>query len=99
LKNWRLGTKVVDRMEKGIGHTHIYWPCGWWSLALKKLVKGQVWKILTFWVDFVAENSNKLQRIGFGMKNQLSPWCVHTWANSTGYTSTLRKKQSDLMTR
>jgi hypothetical protein len=24
LKNWRLGTKVVDRMEKGIGHTHIY---------------------------------------------------------------------------
>jgi hypothetical protein len=37
---------------------------------------------------FVAENSNKLQKIGFGRKNQLNPpsMCSH-WANGTGYTS------------
>jgi hypothetical protein len=29
----------------------------------------------------------KLQKIGFGGKNQLSPECVHTWANRTGYSS------------
>jgi hypothetical protein len=27
----------------------------------------------------------KIARIGFGRKNQLSPQCVHTWANGTGY--------------
>jgi hypothetical protein len=38
-------------------------------------------------VDFVAGNSNKLQKkIGFGRKNQLSPQRVHTWANGTSYT-------------
>ncbi len=26
-------------------------------------------------------------KIGFGRKNQLSPQCVHTWANCTSYTS------------
>ncbi len=37
---------------------------------------------IDFGVDFVARNSNKLQKIGFGQKiNQLSPWCVHTLAN------------------
>ncbi len=30
-------------------------------------------------VDFVAKNLNKLQKIEFGRKNQLSPQCVHTW--------------------
>jgi hypothetical protein len=34
-----------------------------------------------FLMDFVAENSNKLQKIGFGTKNQLNPQCVH---NCTG---------------
>jgi hypothetical protein len=38
-------------------------------------------------VNFVVGNSNKLQKIGFGRKNELSPQCVHTWANNTGYTS------------
>jgi hypothetical protein len=28
-------------------------------------------------VNFVAENSKKLQKIGFGRKNQLSSQCVH----------------------
>ncbi len=32
---------------------------------------------IDFWMDFVAGNSNKLQKIGFGRKNQLSPQCVH----------------------
>jgi hypothetical protein len=40
-----------------------------------------------FRVNFVAGNSNKLQKLGFGMKNQLSPQCVHNWAKGTGYTS------------
>jgi hypothetical protein len=38
---------------------------------------------IDFWVDSVAENSNKLPKIGFGRKNQLSFQCVHTWANGT----------------
>ncbi len=38
-------------------------------------------------VDFVvAGNLNKLQKLGFGRKNQLSPQCVHTWVNNTSYT-------------
>jgi hypothetical protein len=28
-------------------------------------------------VDFVAGNSNKIAKIGFGRKNELSPQCVH----------------------
>jgi len=32
---------------------------------------------IDFWVDFVAEHSNKLQKLGLEGKNQLSPWCVH----------------------
>jgi hypothetical protein len=46
---------------------------------------------LIFEWDFV---SNKLQKIEFGRKNQLSPQCVHTWANSTGYTSRSYSKRS-----
>jgi hypothetical protein len=30
---------------------------------------------IDFSVDFIAGNSNKLQKIGFGSKNQLSPHC------------------------
>jgi hypothetical protein len=44
-------------------------------------------KDIDFLVDFVAENSKKIAKIGFGRKNQLSPQFVHTWANGTGYTS------------
>jgi hypothetical protein len=32
-------------------------------------------------VIFVVKISNKLQKIGFGRKNQFSPQCVHNWAN------------------
>jgi hypothetical protein len=39
--------------------------------------------ICIFGVDFVAGNSNKIAKIGFGRKNQLSPQCVHTWFNGT----------------
>ncbi len=39
-------------------------------------------------MDFVAGNSNNLQTIVFGRKNQLSSQCVHTCAaNGAGYTS------------
>jgi hypothetical protein len=45
-------------------------------------------KDIYFWVDFVDGNSNKFTKIGLeGKKNQLSPQCVHTWANGTGYTN------------
>jgi hypothetical protein len=40
-------------------------------------------------VDFVAKNSNKLQKFGSGRKNQLSPHCVHTWANYVGHIGAL----------
>jgi len=39
-----------------------------------------------FWIDFAIGNSNKLQKLGLEGK-QLSPQCVHTWANNIGYTS------------
>jgi hypothetical protein len=42
---------------------------------------------IDLWVDFVAGNSNKLQKLSLEGKNQLSLQWVHTWANSTGYTS------------
>jgi hypothetical protein len=38
-------------------------------------------------VNFVAENSKKNSKIGFGRKNQLSPQFAYTWGNGTGYTS------------
>lgn len=35
-------------------------------------------------LNFAAGNSNKLpKKIGFGRKDQLSPGCVHTWADGT----------------
>ncbi len=61
---------------------------------------------IDFWVDFVAENSNKLQKLGlegkfswalnvftlvnleiFNSENVRNKKCVHTWANSTSYSS------------
>jgi hypothetical protein len=51
------------------------------------IFRAEVWKDIDFWVDIVARNSNKLQKLGLEHKNQLSPQCVHTWANGTGYTS------------
>jgi len=55
-------------------------------------------KDMDFGVDFVAGNSNKLQKLGLEGKNQLSPQCVHiaevrkiksvfhTWAKGTQAT-------------
>jgi hypothetical protein len=40
-----------------------------------------------FGMAFVAGNSNKLQKLGWEAKISVSPQCVHTWANGTGYTS------------
>jgi len=34
-------------------------------------------KNIDFSVDFVAENSNELQKLGLERKTQLSPLCVH----------------------
>jgi hypothetical protein len=42
---------------------------------------------LDFLVDFVARNSNKIVKIRFGRKNQVSRQYVHIWANGTCYTS------------
>jgi hypothetical protein len=36
-------------------------------------------KYIDFSIDFVAENSNKLQKLGLEGKNQLNPQRVHTW--------------------
>ncbi len=41
-------------------------------------------KYIDFSIDFVAENSNKLQILGLEGKNKLNPQCVHTWANDAG---------------
>jgi hypothetical protein len=55
----------------------------------------KVWKIF-FLVDFVVENSKKLQKNGSGRKNQLSLQCVHTWANGIGYISLLTRTYGSL---
>jgi hypothetical protein len=44
-------------------------------------------RYIFFGVDFVAGNSNKLQK--FRLEGKIwSPQCVHTWFNGTGYIST-----------
>ncbi len=48
---------------------------------------------IEFWVDFVARNSNKLQKLGLGGKINWAPKCVHTWPNGTAYTSLKWKKE------
>jgi aconitase A len=60
-------------------------------------------------VDFVAGNSNKLQKLGLEGKNQLSPQCVHIaevrkiksvcshlGQGHTGYTSLVEKKPEEI---
>jgi hypothetical protein len=42
-----------------------------------------------FGVDFCCWNSNKLQKIEFGEKNQLRFQCVHTCFNNAGYINIL----------
>jgi hypothetical protein len=45
------------------------------------------------WI-LLLEILNKLpKKIGFGRKNQLSPQCVHTWVNGTGYTNVVVVKK------
>jgi hypothetical protein len=39
--------------------------------------RAKVWKILIFLVNFVAENSNKLQKLGLEGKISWAPRCVH----------------------
>jgi hypothetical protein len=45
-------------------------------------------------VDFVAGNSNKLpkKKLGLEGKISLTPQCVHTWVNGTGYTNVVVTK-------
>jgi hypothetical protein len=68
-----------------------------WQVRFNRLYftifRAKVWKIFKFFfifvgVDFVAGNSNKLQKLGLEGKISLSPQCVHTWFNGTGYIST-----------
>ncbi len=40
---------------------------------------------IDFWVDFVAKNSNKLQKLG--LEGKISWVCSHLGQHSTGYTS------------
>jgi hypothetical protein len=39
-------------------------------------------------INFLVEIQTNLQKLGWKeKKNQVSPQCVHTWANGTGYTN------------
>ncbi len=40
-----------------------------------------------FLSGFYCWKFKQITKIEFGRKNQLSPQCVHTWANSTSYTN------------
>jgi len=42
-----------------------------------------------FLSGFCCWKFKQIAKIGFERKNQLSPRCVHTWANGTGYTKSL----------
>jgi hypothetical protein len=43
--------------------------------------------IYEFFSGFCCWKFFLISKIVFGRKNQLSPQCVHTWANGTRYTS------------
>ncbi len=45
-------------------------------------------RYIYFWSGFCCWKFKQIAKIGFGRKNELSPQCVHTWFNGTGYTST-----------
>jgi hypothetical protein len=75
------------------------WYGSYWLLNhfLTKIKWNRNWKKIRIRVSLVSVESppqfkfnriccwksKQIAKIGFGMKNQLSPWCVHTWANST----------------
>jgi hypothetical protein len=44
-----------------------------------------------FLSGFCCYKLKQFAKFGFGRKNQLSPQCVDTWANSTGYISLVYK--------
>jgi hypothetical protein len=50
-----------------------------------------MWSVgdIEFWVDFVNENSIKLQKMI--LQGKISWALFYTWANGTGYTSILGK--------
>ncbi len=45
-----------------------------------------------FFNGFCCWKFKQIAKLKFGKKNQLSPQCVHTWANSTSYTSSHKKR-------
>ncbi len=58
----------------------------WFALGIFRMLKvyitnfrAEVWKILTFWVDFVAGNSNKLQKLG--LEGKIS-WALNVFTLS-----------------
>ncbi len=50
------------------------------------IFRAKVWHIV-FLNGFCCWKFKKIAKIGFWKKNQLSPECVHTCPNDTGYTS------------
>ncbi len=83
-------TKIKNEICIGIWKHS--WCC-WKAIRVLNLIEfiSEISKLrcgnIDFFIRFVVGNSNKLQKIGFEKKNQLSPQCVHTWANGLGYTS------------
>jgi hypothetical protein len=47
--------------------------------------------------EFCCWKFKQIAKIEFASKIQLSPQCVHTWANGTGYTSVNENKIAILL--
>jgi hypothetical protein len=91
---WLLNHFVNENHKKSKLKT---WGCSWCcckALGKSDLIEfipqfSELWceRECNFGMDFVAGNSNKLQKLGLEAKISVSPQCVHSWANGTGYTS------------
>jgi hypothetical protein len=77
---WKLNIKLKNCI--GI------WGCSWycwkspWQVKFNRvyftIFRAKMWKILIFWVNFVALEFKQIAKIGFGRKIQLSPsMCSH----------------------
>jgi hypothetical protein len=84
---WNLN-KIEIEICIGIwGHSWCCWKAfgelDEFILHSSQLRCGRYW----FFYGFCSWKFKQIAKLRFGRKNQLSPQCVHTWANSTGYTS------------
>jgi hypothetical protein len=86
---WKINKIKIDNC---IGIWRHSW-CFWKVLDESDLIRfisqfwelrcGRYWFLSAFW----CWKFKQIEKIRIGRKNQLSPQCVHTWANSTGYSS------------